>query len=504
MERLYVFVLPACWLTLLLLGSAWRVAAQPALPIEWENTFGGSEFDAFHGSIALSDGGFLLCGESYSGVSGNKTAPAYGQVDAWVVRLDANGQLVWDKTFGGSGIDTAMCATATPDGGFLVGGFSDSGISANKSSRNYGNNDYWLIKLDATGKRVWDKTYGGGGNDAMTTIYPTVDGGYLLLGGSTSGISGNKTSRNYGDFDLWLVKVDAEGNKLWDSSYGGSGRDWTDTLKPVAIAPAADGGFLLGGPSRSAISGNKTSINYGQWDYWIVKVDANGNKMWDASYGGPGDDILNVIAPMAEGGFFLIGWSQSEASLVRVDAEGKKLWESNGSGGASVALTDDGGFLLGGLRVRDPNSFNLDFDFWLIKLDKDGAYQWTQDFLGSHYTVFGNVVRAADGGFLLGLEGDHDQSPEIKSSPNYGKGDFWVIKLAGPPRLAIQSTTVGMRLSWPLHAVDYVLEMKDTLSDPGAGNDWSQVSGPYETEATEISVTLKNPSGNRFYRLLKP
>ncbi|TAE23997.1 MAG: T9SS C-terminal target domain-containing protein, partial [Cytophagales bacterium] len=179
----------------------------------------------------------------------------------------ANGDKVWDKTFGGSGDDRLYSIIATSDGGFLLAGASESSISGNKTATNYGSFDYWVVKINTNGDKVWDKTFGGSGFDGLYSIIATSDDGFLLAGHSNASLSGNRAAPSYGSSDYWMVKINANGDKVWDKAFGGSGEDGL-----TSIIATSDGGFLLGGRSSSPVSRSKTAPNYGVHDFWVVKV----------------------------------------------------------------------------------------------------------------------------------------------------------------------------------------------------------------------------------------
>jgi hypothetical protein len=247
----------------------------------WDKSFGGTGYNVLAAVRQTSDGGFILGGTSSSSPSGNKTSPNYGGYDFWVVRLDASGNKLWDKSFGGTDNDWLYDVRQTSDGGFILGGWSVSGPGGVKTSPNYGNTDFWVVRLDASGNKLWDQSYGGSGSDSLYSLQQTGDGGFILGGASSSVPGGNKSSANYGASDFWLVRLDANGTKLWDQSYGGSGFDVLFNLQITS-----DGGFILGGYSSSGPDGTKTSANYGDNDYWILRLDAGGNVLWDKSFGG--------------------------------------------------------------------------------------------------------------------------------------------------------------------------------------------------------------------------
>jgi hypothetical protein len=248
-------------------SDAWVVRLDALGNKIWDIDLGGTGFDSLVSNGTTSDGGFILGASSSSAANGNKTSPNYGQADYWVIKLDSNGSKEWENTFGGNLTDSIIRTLQTSDGGYIVGGTSSSGVAGNKTSPGYGGDDFWVVKLDSAGNKVWENSFGGNSNDDLTTLQLTSDGGYILGGYSASGISGNKTSTNYGGLDYWIVKLDNDGNKMWEISFGGSADD-----DLYGVEPLAGGGYLLAGYSYSGISGNKTVANFGSSDFWVVKL----------------------------------------------------------------------------------------------------------------------------------------------------------------------------------------------------------------------------------------
>src|SRR5688572_17221704 len=233
-------------LSILASAAVLNSAAQTSNGIQWEKNFGGADADFADVVKPTSDGGYILGGYSYSDISGTKTSAAYSAGDFWVVKLDAAGNKQWDKCFGGTSFDGVSSLQQTADGGYVLGGISFSGASGNKTSASAGpdSGDYWVVKLDGSGNRQWDKCYGGTGFDQITSLQQTSDGGYILGGTSFSGASGNKTSASHGSdsSDYWVAKLDASGNKQWDKSFGGSDADELHSLQQTT-----DGGYNTGG-----------------------------------------------------------------------------------------------------------------------------------------------------------------------------------------------------------------------------------------------------------------
>jgi hypothetical protein len=245
----------------------WVVKLDGAGNKQWDKTIGGSRFDYLSSVQQTQDGGYILGGYSDSFISGDKTEASKGYGDYWVVKLDTAGNKQWDKTIGGSGPDWLTSLQQTQDGGYILGGRSDSPINDDKTEASKGYYDYWVVKLDGAGNKQWDKTFGGSRFDYLSSVQQTQDGGYILGGYSDSFISGDKTEVTIGLDDYWMVKLDTAGNKQWDKTTGGSGWD-----RLYALQPTADGGYILGGYSDSDVSGDKTEASRGFYDYWVVKL----------------------------------------------------------------------------------------------------------------------------------------------------------------------------------------------------------------------------------------
>jgi hypothetical protein len=255
----------------------------------WERSYGGDSWDQLKSAIKVQSGGFIMAGETQSGISGIKTSPNNGVSDFWVVRIDDNGNLLWEKSYGRSDIESAEKIVATPDGGYLIAGLSLS----NQPGYNYGRGDYELMKIDATGNLLWSKLYGGTDNEELFDLVATSDGNYFLSGTSASPISGNKTSAPIGEEDIWLVKVDPNGNKLWDKSYGTTAGDFRGRLLSLQ-----DGNTII----------VESAINTGR----IRKIDNNGNQIWLQTCSGNDQDFFEVATEdITNGNIYVAGTSQT-------------------------------------------------------------------------------------------------------------------------------------------------------------------------------------------------
>jgi len=354
---------------------------------QWDKTIGGGSDDYLQYVKPTTDGGYILGGNSYSKTSGDKSEDRHGSsMDFWVVKLDSAGNKEWDKTMGGIGTDEVHGLVQAKDGGYLVGGWSGSGIGFEKTQPNLGCWDYWVVKLDATGHILWDKTIGGTGCDDLGAIDATSDGGFILCGYSESGISFDKTGTNRGSFDYWAVKLDSAGNILWDKTYGGSSDD-----RCVSTRQTADKGFLFSGYSYSGASFEKTEPSFGEYDYWFIKTDSVGNITWNKTIGSGYSDMLTDARQTSDGGYIACGNSPAPASglktensrggqdywVVKLNANGNFVTDKTIGGSADdfpfSVLEKGGDYMVGGSSPSPVSGDKTDSiigadDYWIVRL----------------------------------------------------------------------------------------------------------------------------------------
>lgn len=331
----------------------------------------------------------MLAGYSASGISGEKSDTSRGYEDYWIVKLDAVGNILWDKTYGGDSADFLQTIVPSADGGYLLAGYSVSSISSDKTDTAYGYWDTWIVKIDSIGKKLWDRTYGGSGNytDGLVSAKQTSDNGYLLWMVSGSGINAIKTDGSRGSSDYWLVKIDSLGNIQWQKVIGGTGIDHI-----LSVIETLDGGYALAGFSWSGIGEDKTTPGFGGFDYWIVKLDASRNIQWQKEYGGNSFEHLMSIQQLPDSSYIIGGFSQSGVS-------GNKTEPGRGM-----------------------------YDYWTVHTDPQGVILWQKAFGGSAAEENrGGIVPTMDGGYLhvgfsqSGISGE-------KSEPNRGMDDYWIVK----------------------------------------------------------------------------
>lgn len=420
-------------ITLLFVLLSVNIFAQ-APAIEWQKCLGGFNTETAGEIDKTPDGGYIIAGTSNStngSVTGN-----HGGYDYWVVKLDATGNILWQKSLGGSGIDNAYSIKSTSDGGCVVAGLSFS--TDGNVTGNHGDFDYWVVKLDATGNIQWQKSIGGPGVDVAYDIQNTSDGGYVVAGLSRS--NGGNVTGNHGNDDYWIVKLDATGNIQWQKSLGGSSWDGA-----YAIQTTSDGGYIVAGNSQSN-DGNVTG-NHGGDDYWVVKLDNSGNIQWQKSLGGSASDVVSSIQQTSDGGYIVAGNSNSTNGdistnlggydywVVKLNEIGNILWQKSFGGTYedtlnSINTTADGGFIMAGNTYSNDGNVTGNqgmWDYWAVKINSTGNIQWQKTLGGSGDDIAASVLTASDGGYVVA---GHSNSTDGNITFNYGNFDYWVVKLS--------------------------------------------------------------------------
>jgi hypothetical protein len=325
-----------------LISGCTKQNTTPSIQAVWQKTFGGSYDDGAYSIQQTKYGGYIVAGLTNSFGAGN--------YDVYIIKLNGNGNKVWEKTYGGSNNDEAFSIEQTKDGGYIVAGLTNS-FGA-------GDWDVYIIKLDGNGNKVWEKIYGGSNNDEAFSIEQTKDGGYI--------VAGLTNSFGAGDWDVYIIKLDGNGNKVWEKTYGGSNNDGA-----YSIQQTNDGGYIVAGWSNS--------FGVGYADVYVIKLDGNGNKVWEKTYGGSDYDGAYSIEQTKDGGYIVAGLTNSfgagdwDVYIIKLDGNGNKVWEktyggSNNDGVISIQQTTDGGYIAGGTY-----SFGAGYaDVYIIKMDSEG------------------------------------------------------------------------------------------------------------------------------------
>jgi hypothetical protein len=347
--------------------------------LQWTTTIGGKGWDVGTSLIQISDGGYAIAGFTSSFGAGD--------YDVYVVKLDAHGNLQWTKTIGGKKEDVGTSLIQTSDGGYAIAGFT--------SSFGAGDYDVYVVKLDAHGNLQWTKTIGGKEDDKGHSLIQTFDGGYA--------IAGYTTSFGAGDRDVYIVKLDANGNLQWTKTIGGPGGDWGHS-----IIQTSDSGYAIAGATRS--------FGAGEGDVYVIKLDANGNLQWTRTIGGPGDEIGLSLIQTSDGGYAIAGYTTSfgagdrDVYIVKLDANGNLQWTKTiggpeSEGGYSLIQTSDGGYVIAGetgaFSINELEAHVLYLAVYVIKLDANGNLQWTKTIGEGHIFQGHSLIQTSDGGYAI-------------------------------------------------------------------------------------------------------
>lgn len=319
------------------------------LIVQWSKVYGGSSDDRAKSIIQTLDGGFVISGYAISNdfdVSNNN-----GQKDFWIIKLDSNGNLLWEKNYGFSGDDEGFSIIQTQDGGFFATGYLDvtaSGgqgnddASKNKNT-NHGVGDFWAIKLDNNGDFQWRRYFGGTSNDRAYNAIQTSNGDFILVGAAESENDGFDITDPKGSYDFWIVRITNTGNLIWQKSFGGS-----EIEECYKIITTNDGNFFIVGKTLS--SDQDILLNHGSNDIFVIKMNPLGNAIWKKTYGGNQFDTANSIIQLNDGNYMIVGNTrsddiytikgQNDALLIKIDINGNILNEFTFGGTKIDSLND--------------------------------------------------------------------------------------------------------------------------------------------------------------------
>ena len=414
----------------------------------WQQCYGGEESDKARDITLIFDGYFIV-GNTLS--SNGDISFNHGSSDIWLIKTDSIGNIIWEKTYGGS--ESEGCQRIIPDGDgnyFLIGGSNsaDGDISNDPFPDTW---DYWIAKIDNNGNIIWEKIVGGNGDETLWTGTVTNDGGIVAFG--WSGSEYGDVSINYGLYDMWMIKLNSDGDIEWDFTLG---TDWQDYGQ--AIIQTSDGGFLVGGSSKLTGGGNLDCDNHGQADAVLIKLDSLRNIEWQHCYGGSDYEGVNTIIELNDG--YLISCfthsddgdvtgyhGEADIWILKIDLYGNIIWEqcfggNKGETAYHISTNSNDEFTVIGYTksnngdVSGNHSLNeYDTDLWMYKLSNNGELLWQRCFggEGSEATPglsFG-VIKKSDNNFVIAAQTDYGPSYDVHCTPHGGFNDedYWLFEL---------------------------------------------------------------------------
>ena len=469
-----------CLLLILSIGYSYQLMSQTS--IGWQKTLGGSSVDEAIDVVSGEDGTCLVVGRTAS-INGD----IFGQnggYDVFATMLSSQGSVLWKKILGGSNNDIPNSVSRTADGGFFIAGltFSDDGDVTGF----HGESDGWIMKLSKLGGIVWKKAVGGTGLDGFWSVTSTSDGGCIAAGYSDS--PDGDVGYLIGNTDCWIVKFNSLGEIEWQKVLGGTNEDIGN-----GICFTSDGGYALVGQTSSF--DQDVSSNNGNVDFWLVKLNSTGQIEWEKSYGGANSDVGRALCE-AENGFYLTGYTGSgntgdvsgnhgyyDIWLIRVDFNGNLLWQ-RAIGGSQpdrayqLELLEDGScIVVGGIESNDGDFTDNDggADLALVKVSPEGDLLWQQTFGGTKAEVGFAIDRTPDDGFVVAGY-TWSTNGDLTGIPNKGYNDFWILKLSPETMSATEEAVAEPILLYPNPAADVV-----NISVPE----------PY----SELQITMTDASG---------
>ncbi|MCJ7935722.1 MAG: T9SS type A sorting domain-containing protein [Chryseobacterium sp.] len=489
-----------------------------AQEIAWQKDIKSSTQDFLSQVTTTIDQQYLITGSCIQSGSGKPEAGSKQNngYDYHLVKLNQQGEEVWEKYFSGQNHDYLSAAVTTREGGFLVAGTSYSGKGLDKKEESRGGSDIWLIRINEFGDELWQRTLGTSSDEEARAVIQTTDLGFFVAGNVQN------SSKGYGSKDVWIIRLDKDGKELSQLILGGRGLDEVEKM-----IPTKDGGALLGIYSRSgAYMSNsqsattnpvsaekpassaalspmpKSSSNFGEGDYWIVKLDKTGKVEWEKNFGGKGDDHIRTLA-LTSNGFIIGGESRSERSgnktvgieegtdlwLIALNERGDEQWQKSYNFknrdilmGMSVIQSQDPGIknqditkgiLLGGYTQAEGRIETDDETFWLLYIDQLGTEKWRKHVKGESRK---REERLSD----LKLNRDGSIILAGTSAEELGKENWKIVKLGDKQ-------------------VDQLIEKRDIKIYPNPVSDYAYIEIGFEFKEAEIVVY--DMSGRQVQRL---
>ena len=408
------------------------ITQQPVVFTEARILQGGSQDDELYASAATADGGYIAVGFTTS--SDGDIKDFRGGSDVWIVRYDANGNALWNKTFGGSKSDWGQGIIPLNDGSFLVTGGTESSDGDFLASR--GGADIFVLNIDAQGDKRWCKTFGGSGLDYGKSLQATAGGNILLIGSTNSndgdiqnqhGIPGSNTK------DYWVMKMSVQGNKIWGRCFGSTA---DESAESVCMAP--DGGYVIAGTTAAVNPNGDITRVKGNVDIWVCKLNLDGNLQWQKTFGGSFTDYTAGIIPGIDDGYIITGTTFSrndnfpvnkglgDGFLVKISDQGEFSWSntfgSNEEEKLHAITKTPSGYILAGETRFPENTRN---DGWVLNVRINGSLAKDKRIGGRSYESFSHVLILANGDQILT---GTSASTDIASNTPKGKLDGLVVR----------------------------------------------------------------------------
>ncbi len=429
--------------------------AQTNMDIDWQSSFGTSEYDVVHGIDTTSDGGYIFCGSSVL---------LNGTTDCFVTKIDSLGTIEWQQIFGGTGQEDCTDIQTTSDGGYIVCGTSDSQNGTFSGCPGYGGYDVWVLKLNANGILQWQKKFGGTSHDLGIQIEETTNG-YVIGGHTQSGTNAF--------FDVWVFKIDSLGILMWQHTFGG-----TENENLISLRSTNDAGFVIGMHSMS--SNGTMIVNHGGYDASVIKIDSLGTTEWQHTFGADADESVGDILQVSDGGYVVsvnttsdsldtfLNQGGHDVLVSKITSTGSIEWQKmfGGTGGdfsRTVLETCDHTYLIGGYSESQDSSF-VNYggaDAFLWQIDSLGVMKSQKNFGGTSYDEWYTMKHTSDNGYV---SAGNSRSSNGNVSINYGDMDVWIVKVKPFTEQSLPYISSSFTTSTILQSIDTLVVVSvDTL-----------------------------------------
>jgi len=412
--------------------------------LAWVETFGGSGIDQATAVVTTEDGAYMVVGSTYSNDGHFAGLKSTTDADYFLMRVRPDGGVDWTKVYGGDDDELATGITKTSDGGYVLVGYSRSDNCFTGS--NGGFHDYYILKVDAQGNEIWCQNFGYPGSDQAQNIIETREGDLMVTGFfdvSASGGQGNDDRENAGTLhgvgEYWGIKLDADGQFFWKRYFGGSNND-----RSYNVMQTNDGGFVLIGSSES--DDFDITDSKGSYDYWAVKLSAEGDLEWTRSFGGSEIDIAYDIATTLDGNFLIVGdarsndqdvstnYGNADIWLVAIDPQGNLIWEKSLGGSMFdsakdlLPMNDNLYCVTGSSRSNDVDvtTNNGENDAWTVVVDAQGTIIFEVAIGGSSLDFSEGAAQGVDGALLIVGNTESSDGDVIQ---NLGYKDILIYKI---------------------------------------------------------------------------
>lgn len=445
----------SCLIVFLLLLSCEKDATdKTAVDLKYEvvasKTYGGSLEEKVNSIVNTPDGGMLILG--YTSSSDGDISKTNAQIDIWLTKLDANGEMLWSKTIGGAENDYGTSIAATRDGNYIISGYS--GSNDGDVPGNLGLHDFYIAKITGEGNLIWSKNYGFNNHDHAHKTIQTKDGGFFVAGfADFSGIEGTGETGNNGEGhsmrfaapqhgvgEYFGIKLDANGNFQWYRYFGGMLNDRIND-----IVEANDGGLILVGSSES--TNFDVMHNKGSYDFWVIKLAADGKLQWKENYGGSGIDQATSICKTGNNSYLIAGRTNStdgdvskalgsfDAWIIHINDHGHLIWNKSFGGAefdnaTTIKKVDNNRFVVVGNTRGNFGDYNNkgENDYWVFEIDNraNSSIYWQKTFGGSKIDIATDFYQTASKEIIIVGE---SQSNDFDVQENKGSNDLWMVKL---------------------------------------------------------------------------